>query len=450
MILNSGMRETNRRGFGRAVVATIVLAGALMASEAHAQPGEHIRAGQALITPKVSLGVEYSTNVYHSEDSPIGGTSLRFAPGLEIGGEGPSLAVTFNGEYELHKYFQPALVNLDRYDDFQLGLKVDALKDRTIGFRFDDTAGQRNYPAEATFAERPYEAQLRNDMHGAIAIRPGAAIEVAVGGKWAFSAFRVASGDTAAERLFNRQNAYGPELNAQWNFFPRTALVLEGSYEWHEWSENWIGGFSSSSASPNDIGSYLGVPDSTQLRVLAGMRGRVTQKLVLVAEAGYGSGNYDEQSVLDAASGTTDADPSETDPTTAGFAADITGLDRLLVDLQARYEPDKNNSFILGYQKDFRDAFFTNYNAFHYGYGRLNNRFNERFGLVGELGARAERYRGEVERNDVFLNAQGDFSYYLQDWATVSAGAAWTQRGSSDPQVNYNDITFRLLTNIVY
>lgn len=402
---------------------------------ASAQPGEHIRAGEAIITPKISLGLEHSTNVYHSEEAVQGGTNLRFAPGLEIGASGPDVEFAFSGEYELRKFFQSELTNLDRFNDFQVGADLLVLKDAPLGFTINELVGLRNYPAESEFAQRPFETQFRQHLNGAANIRPSGSIEMHLGGMWAFDDFQVVSGGTAGgERSFNRKNTFGPIFGAEWKFFPRTAIVVEGGYEMVRWDQNLIEGIASDEVT--DFGGDLAIPDANNLRLLAGLEGRVTERVIVRLMAGYGSASYLEDTV-----------PQDV---VEGFATDLTGLQRLLVDTQFRYETSEDNRFIVGYQKNFRDVFFTNFAAYNYAYGRLESRFNPRFGFNGEFGGRFEEYEGEVQRNDIYLVGRGDVAYFLQDWANISAGVWWTQRASNDSQVEYDDVNIHLLTNIVY
>ena len=69
-------------------LAWLVTAGFFFPVMAFAEPGQHIRAGGAVITPAVTLGVEHSTNVYHSDSESTPGTDLTLSPTLQIAAEG--------------------------------------------------------------------------------------------------------------------------------------------------------------------------------------------------------------------------------------------------------------------------------------------------------------------------------------------------------------------------
>jgi hypothetical protein len=427
-----------RHAYGVAVALLALGVGSVATeSVARAEPGEHIRAGEAVITPKISVGLEQNTNVYRAESATMGGTNLRVAPGLEIGAEGPELDFTFHGEYELYTFLQPQLANLNRFNDFSVGANVNALKESKVGFRLKDEVGLRNYPAESEFAQRPYETQFRNVLEGGVVARPGTALEFIGTGNWTFEDYQVTSaGQLTGERSFNRKSGFGPALQVNYKFFPRTMFRLDVMYQMNRWEDNLIEAIATDGS--GDIGAELAVPDSNMLRIMAGMNGRISERLVLAAMAGYGSGSFLEESV---GVPCTDVDCGQ----------DIEGLGHLLVDTQFRYEPSKDDRFVLGYQRNFRDVFFTNFVQYDYGFGRLETRLSKHFGLTGELGGRSEGYRGEIARNDLFLVGKGDVAYYTRnDWLSFQSGLWWTQRASDDDDVEYDNFNIHLLANITY
>ncbi len=410
--------------------------GCVWTASAYAGPGDHIRVGEATITPSISLGIEHSTNVYHADSDVVGGTDFRLAPGLQIGVDGPDLRFSLSGEYELRKYFQPSLTSLDRFSDFQIGTSLEALRRGPIGFGIADSIGLRNSPTDIPSSDAPFQTQFRNQLDGSVNIRPGSALQIRLGGRWAFDDIQVASGITSS-RAFNRKHSGGPTLAVEWNFFPRTAVLLDGSYEFHRWGENVID--TVDSATSDSLGDELAKPDSDHFRISLGMQGRVTQKIVVVLRAGYGFANYDEASVDGGESASTE-----------GYAEDLRGAEHLLLNASFRYDFSERDQFVLGYEKDFNDVFFSNYAAYHRVFSRVNKRISKRFGTAGELGVRYEDYAGEIARQDLFLEAEASFSTYINDWADISLGAAFDRRGSSDPDVLYNDLNVYLRSNFVY
>jgi hypothetical protein len=404
----------------------------LLCSIALAGPGDHIQVGGTTFTPRLTVGVDHDTNAFYSESNPVGGTSARVVPSLDISSINTNVEYSLSSEYRMHKYFEAQATNLDRYNEFGIRGNLNIAKQSVVGLLITEDVGLRNTPAEAPSSYRPFETQLRQELDAGLLVRPTSAIQLRLGGAWSFDDFHVAYPLEGGSYAFNRSNTYGPKGEVQWNFFPNTALVVSGTYELTRWNDNLV-----DLPEQSNIGGTLAVPDSNQFRIWGGMRGRITKKLVVQAMAGYGSGNFLEQSV--------DGTGAPTD----SFATDVSGLGKLLVDAQLRWSPADNDMITLGYQRDFRDVFFTNFAQFNYPYFRANGRFGK-FGASGELGARFEGYRGQITRNDIAPNARLDAAYYMKDWASITAGVAYTGRASTDPQVAFNDVNIHGLFNIVY
>lgn len=410
---------------------------------AHAQPGEHIRAGDAVITPSLSTGVEYRTNVYRAESDTEGGADLRIGPQLEVDLQGSDVEFGLSGQYEIRKYFGE-LVDLDRYDNFDLGFTLSALPEKVVGIKIEENATLRNNPVEVFTSEDPYTTQLSNDLQGALMLRPGTALEFGLGGLWSFDDYRVPTGSQVGGlRPFNRKNTFGPTFEGAWEFFPRTAFVVDAEYMMVRWQDNLVDATGDAS-----LGGAVAVPDADLYRVLGGMRGRVSSNLVLVLMAGYGGANYDEASVLDDVDET--IDQADVDAAAVGYDADLSGADRLLISTQARYSMGVGQTAAVGYSRNFQDAFFTNYVTYNYISSSLSNRFGSRVGTDLEFGVRFEDYAGEVDRTDIRLVGKADVTVNAADWAQFTSGVWWNQRASTDDLVEYDDFNIHLLATLVY
>ncbi len=420
-------------GWVLCVVGPLVLAGV-----AHAAPGDHIRVGDAVITPSLAAGFEYRTNLYRVEADPVGGLGMRVIPSLTISLKGPDASLQVDGRYELKKYFGADLVALDRFDNFDVGAAITALDQQVVGFKLDESAGLLNNPVEALTSEDPYSTQLSNDLEGTIELRPGSALTIGLGGRWEFDDYRVPTGAQAdGTRPFNRKNTYGPVLHSRWEFFPRTAFALDASYLFVRWQDNLL----STPDESGQVGSVLAIPNAE-----LGIRGRIAPPLVLVLMAGYGDARYSEDSVTDAVAGT---EPGA-DSSSGSFAVDLSGIDHLLLDAQLKYIFGVGQKATVGYSRDFQDVYFTNYVAFDYIYARLNNRIGGRVGTDAEFGARFEGYEGEITRQDIRLAAKGDISVQASDWAKISTGLWWNQRASTDDLVEYDDFNVHLTGTFTY
>ena len=73
----------------------------------------------------MDAGVEHRTNAYRAESNPKGGTALLVSPHLDISAEGADIKFAFFGDYQLRKYIQPQLTNLDRKQQFMPGVDPD-------------------------------------------------------------------------------------------------------------------------------------------------------------------------------------------------------------------------------------------------------------------------------------------------------------------------------------
>ena len=78
----------------------------LVSQPGFAKPGEHIKAGNALLKPSLSLGMEYRTNVLQSPTDPKGGPNLFVQPGFDVESKTPDTHFTLTSLYTLRKYFQ--------------------------------------------------------------------------------------------------------------------------------------------------------------------------------------------------------------------------------------------------------------------------------------------------------------------------------------------------------
>lgn len=423
----------------RAVARALPLALLGWAAAASAGPGDHIRAGEDVVfTPKIQLGAEFNSNAYRAESAERAAANLLVSPGLDLQVDSKDLTFSLGGNYLLRSFFGNTR-NLSKYDGFNVNADLRAFPDRQLGLRLKEGLALTNIALEEPNSPDPFQTELRSTTDGAIVIAPAKTLVFYPGGRFGYYNVKATQyGNFVPSRQFNDQVFYGPRLDAEWQFFPRTAVVVGASYEYHDWTLNAI-------AAPDadgDFGTTITAPDNTQFRVSGGLRGRLSRRAVVQIQAGYGSANFDEQSVADAGFGT--ADP------TLPWAIDINGLEHLLVDTQLRYEFTKDTRLTLGYQRDFREAYFTNYTQYDYGFSRFDATFAKKFEVLAEVGARAEHYKGLITRDDVIVNARAELGWNFQDWASVGGGLNYTQRTSGDPEVDFANLGGRVVMNVAY
>jgi hypothetical protein len=258
------------------------------------------------------------------------------------------------------------------------------------------------------------------------------------GGYFNFDDYRSPVGGQGALTSTNRRSNFGPAGELAWTFFPRTAVVVTGEYSLFNWNNNVLDG----SGESGGLGDYVIIPNSEHLKVEAGLRGRLTERLVVVAMAGYGDAKYDEEKVS--------VDGAEGDAEAVGFGADTKGVERLLVSAQARYRIGANQNFSASYVKNFTDVFFTNYAAFHDIGVNWDGKFGERLSAMATTRVRMENYNGEVQRQDQVLRAGVGFGLKVADWTSLSLSSSFLQRFSSLDSANYADLNTQLSVTVAY
>jgi hypothetical protein len=431
------------------VTISMVLAISLCGFEqAHAKAGDHIRAGSTVVIPSVELQVLSRSNVYLAEGSttddagqtvgaPVErGTAVRAHPGLMITTRGKDVLFDFGLDYTAVKFFEANHTNLDRYKDVQFTTALALLPESAVGLKVNERFHITGRESEASYATTSYINHTMNDTGGRLSIHPGSALELDVGGNFTYDKYDVSPQSTAeGSPALNNRLGYGPGVDLKWNFFPKTAIVASYSMAWFDWDQNVVDA-RGDGVSTEDVGESLGIPDGSLWRASAGLRGRLTEKVVVGLVAGYGQMNYDESSV-------TGGDGGES----AGFDADLKGFpDGIIGVVELGYHPTKKQSVTIGYRKAFQDVYFTNYVGFHNAFVRYEGTFADKVGLTMQGGYRFEKYGGEITREDHLINGGGDFVFKATPFLDLGIGGGWTQRASADgnnPEIEYDDTVIR-------
>jgi hypothetical protein len=455
-----GLIERCHKKVGYAAIAV----GLALSSVAYAEPGEHIRIGDSTtITPELAFGLVFESNPYLAigqaqssspQDAAIPSFSFRVEPALGIDVDTPKLRFGFDGEYRLQKYFDADVAeNLDRFSDFSIKSRIDALPEAALGFRVRESAVFVNRASDNRFFDNSLLSQFRNDLGAGFVIRPGPEFDIELGVDWGYHNFRVPGAD--GQRGLNNRNSYTPKLGLSWRFFPRTAFVVEASYAANRWSSSLLPKGTTTDTAGRISGDYLAIPNSDYVKGMTGIRGRLTKHLVLVAMVGYGGGFYDVDSVAEDAEGQSGT-AGDTDPTTQGYDQNVSSLDGILGLVRAEIDLGYTATKPLGakitamYRKDFQDSFFTNYVHQHHIRLGVDSRLGRFVGLGGGFGVRLEDYSGEVERRDVFLKIDGGLLLTPLQWLGIDLGASWVQRASGHTEIQYDNTSARLMLNFSY
>ncbi len=432
---------------GCAAAAVIVLPSVVMA-----QPGDHVRIGDAELVPKLVLGSHYRTNVYLQEAGESSGFALLLQPSADLKLDGQDLELGLGAGYKLRKYLSSDLANLDRFRDGNFDLDLGLLPHSVVGFNLREDFRSSSRESEAWYSESSaLITHLRNDLSGGVVYHPGGALEAEAGGHFVFDDYNVPeNSNIELDSNYNARLAYGPRGEFKWRFFPRTALLLSASYDWFKWNNNLVNIQEAAGQSSTVYGSYLGIPDGTLFEVAGGVRGRFTERIAIGLVVGYNAAVYDEQTVLD--DGANEDASGDLDPIADGFGKDAEGLDKLSLEANFGYDLSETHKVAIGFDRGLSDSYFTNYLVHSYIYLRYSVLLGTRVGFGAEGGYRFEAFNGEVTRNDHVLRARGNLTYAATDWVAVGGGVWWDRRASADgiANIEYDDVNVNLALTFTY
>lgn len=440
-----GLKATNKLGAKWAFVAWMSLC---VSVDAFAKPGEHVRIGDTTISPSLGIASDFDSNATQSSDDAAAAMSLLVRPSLAVETEGSDITFNLLGQYDLRKYFAVQMKPLDRARDFKFVFDLDALKNSVVGIQFGQAAQVLSDPNDAVpegwisatdLDPNAYNARLVNRTKADLVLRFGPTLVLRGGGRFSYDDYKSPVAGDLSLISTNRRTGYGTAGELAWTFFPRTSLVLDGEFTLYRWNNNVL---DASGDGAGGLGEYVVIPNSAHLKTQTGLRGRLTERLVVIAMAGYGSGAYDEESIgLSGAEGEAEL---------IGFDKDTKGVERLLVSSQLRYRIGANQNIGIAYLKNFTDVHFTNYAAFHDVGFTWDGKFGERLTALGTIRLRMESYQGEVPREDQLIHAGITVGYRLFDWTQLSLSNMYLQRVSSASSSAYGDLHLQLNANFLY
>lgn len=293
-----------------------------------------LRSGDFTLKPSVNVAGHHDTNVFngHEDDRgnpPVAATSIRIAPVLGLT-NGSSAEIQFSfaakGDVRIYLSDNPALDNLTNFGgNADLGVTFAAR--RAISFtlfdHFTRALQADNWESLNTLN------RVSNDIGGRISFHPGEIperrpFEVSLMGSYAVDRFDLFSAGST--------NTIRTRLTSSWRFLPKTAVVLDTTWDFRSFD------------SP---GALSLTSNSSPWRVNAGFAGAITKRVTARITGGYGMSLHD-----------------------AGSA--FTGA---LWGVGIGYRASAATLVHLNYTHDFRDAFMGNFVDFHRGTVSLNQRF---------------------------------------------------------------------------
>jgi hypothetical protein len=400
-----------------------------------------VRLGDAVLSPSLYTGLQGHTNAYlasgSAQEAEIPALAFLLQPKLKLELKGDQARLDAGVGYRLKKFIDVQVddyntQNLDRYNEVDASLGLDALTRGLVGIKLDDNFAITDQPA--ALAQEGGTAtsnivHIGNDLSGGLQLRPGTAIDVDALGIFGADSYELPpSLSHEASTAYNSKLSYGPAVSAAWRFLPKTSLNGYFAYTWTDWGSSFVRS-PGDEAQGSSVGRYIGKPDSQSWRATAGLKGQFTEKLAAEVTAGYGQATYDERSVVADAAGTPD---SSTELDTSGaesFATDLTSFgDGLLVVARLGYSPVKWHTFSVGYKKDFQDAVFTNYVTYNALFVEYRGTMAERLGLGLKFGYRLDDYHGEIARDDNNVELTLDASYKVAEFLAIGFTADWRHR----------------------
>ena len=359
-----------------------------------AAPGDGVQVGGATVTPEVSAGVETSTNVYRKSTNIVPAAGLYLSGSLQAESLGSTSELRLASSLSRTQWLLDFGEERSQYDIWKVSRTDGALDlDWVIAPRapvsvvLGETVTRQNKAQASVLPNatgRGLVTRTDSNTDLALRIRPGSALAIDVGGFAKVGTAAVSTGPDFRAPNRSYRLGGGPVAQVKWNFFPRTALFLNGEYEKFAWT-----------------GDYTTA--GSQWRAGAAVNGRVTHTLVINADLGYGRGTF--------VSGTT-----------------VGALDGLLAGAKVMWRPLPGTHLSLGYQKGWEDSFFTDYVAWHYTFAGWDQMLTSSVGLNVEGGLRLENARGTVTQASTLIRADGGVVFMPSEWAEVRLGGGIWQR----------------------
>jgi hypothetical protein len=343
----------------------------------------------------------YDSNVFYDDRDRISSPILRVTPSVEItnttrDGAVPSgAAYSIAGALQYREYLtDDPNAKAQRAFNPSVSAGVEFSQNRAISFGLSEQFSRMEEP--------PYGAgtgSITRDFNLA-----AAQLRLAPGGGRVQAVLRYSNSiDFFETENYKFANMMGHDvmLDASWRWFPKTALYLTIS-------QGVINYFNQDSQ-PEDQKKQSSYP----LRVMAGLRGLVTEKISVSLGAGYAAGFYQ------------------------GAAENPSGLGNLAAVGEVIYSPTLLTRLLLGYRHEFRNSVIGTYYDLDAVYLGLEQNIASRFVLAGFGRLENRVYHGlriagvDVPRTDRFATAGAHADFYVQRWFYMGVGYSLTYNDSS-------------------
>jgi hypothetical protein len=399
----------------------------LLGSLAHAdEKDKGIGSSTVQLTPSISIGGEYRSNLYLDEGEAgggapeVSGTALLANPTLGLKVNTNALSLRFGSGYGARQYLESDLQNLNSFNDGRFSLNGRLLPKAPVGISFSDSFSSNNRPVNQPKAESALIRVYDNKSRIGFSIGNGSALDVNIGGAYNYrqiNGLRDANGD---RETINQRNTYGGVGSVSWKFLPKTKILLDTSYTLNDWLNNEI-------ATGSEGTEVTVIDDSSVWNIQTGLEGQLGNKTILRLLTGMGGSKYGE----------------------GDTATSLTGLgQKFRLDAGLRIKPSENQDIRLEYKRAFQDVYFTNYNLFHQMAMVYEVSMRDRAIISVNGMYRNDNYDGAVDRTDHRVQAGGAFALNFSEYGAFETAVNWRRLASADgiAGIEYDDlgVTFGL------
>lgn len=300
-----------------------------------------LRSGSFVLMPSVQLDGHYDSNVFNGSDeesnnTPQAGVSFRISPRLALN-NGRDSEVQFkfaaNGDIRLYLSDNAQISNLNAFGG-SADLNVQFAARRPISFEvFDNFARSlrpNNWQTTATLN------RITNQIGGRVSFHPGEVperrpLEISLQGAYSVDRFE--------DFTFGDSNVIRTRLAGAWRFLPRTAALLDATWDFRDFVDE----------------SNQFTSGSKPWRVQGGLAGALTNRVTFRLTAGWGNSSHE---------------------TGASFNS-------VIGQVSLGYSPSATTFLSVGYSRDFQQAYYGNFLDANKGSFTLQQRFGNLMELTG-------------------------------------------------------------------
>jgi len=348
--------------------------------------GRGIRAGNFELHPGIGAEFGFDSNTFYRSSSDAAGRSLSSPSALRLRIT-PSFSVSTLGSQRLqnsesaasqptvnfraglglgiHLFFSPdGTENVSTLNgvDGRASIRADFFPGRTWQFSIgDEYQRQIQAGAEVLLSDRSTTSPTRNFNTASVelAYAPGrGTFEFRLGYNFIANIFDN-PGNLSDGRNYSSLNYLSHEITTRirWRFLPKTAIVFDASVT----PTGYLGSGGAT--------WYTGLFDSTPVRARIGLNGLLTEKIALLAVAGY----------------------------QATFFSAGDNADTVIGQLELRWLISDAANFRVGFQRDLQNSFIGNFVTRNRGYLAYQHSFNRRFmlSLDGSVGYQEYGYAAQ-------------------------------------------------------